>query len=150
MLVFRALIEIGQTATPHGLRALGVLLFQDIALVPLLLLVPLLIGGDDPPDTLDYVELGLKSLLFIAMVVIGRSLLHRFVIAMMAELRSVEIVVLFALCVLGGTCWGAHELGLPPAIGALAAGVTLSGTRLTKQSIRSCFLIEKRLRLCFL
>lgn len=133
VLVFRALIEIGQTATPHGLRALGVLLFQDIALVPLLLLVPLLIGGDDPPDTLDYVELGLKSLLFIAMVVIGRSLLHRFVIAMMAELRSVEIVVLFALCVLGGTCWGAHELGLPPAIGALAAGVTLSGTRLTKQ-----------------
>ena len=41
VLVFRALIEIGQTATPHGLRALGVLLFQDIALVPLLLLVPL-------------------------------------------------------------------------------------------------------------
>jgi CPA2 family monovalent cation:H+ antiporter-2 len=133
VLVFRALIEIGQTATPHGLRALGVLLFQDIALVPLLLLVPLLIGGGEPPTTLDYVELGLKSLLFIAMVVIVRSLLHRFVIAMMAELRSVEIVVLFALVVLGGTCWGAHQLGLPPAIGALAAGVSLSGTRLTKQ-----------------
>lgn len=133
VLVFRALIEIGQTATPHGLRALGVLLFQDIALVPLLLLVPLLIGGGEPPTTLDYVELGLKSLLFIAMVVIVRSLLHRFVIAMMAELRSVEIVVLFALVVLGGTCWGAYQLGLPPAIGALAAGVSLSGTRLTKQ-----------------
>ncbi|MBN8600848.1 MAG: cation:proton antiporter [Planctomycetes bacterium] len=133
VLVFRALIEIGQTATPHGLRALGVLLFQDIALVPLLLLVPLLIGGGDPPTVLDYVELGLKSLLFIATVVIVRSFMHRFVIAMMAELRSVEIVVLFALCVLGGTCWGAYLLGLPPAIGALAAGVTLSGTRLTKQ-----------------
>lgn len=133
VLVFRALIEIGQTATPHGLRALGVLLFQDIALVPLLLLVPLLIGGGEPPTLLDYAELGLKSLLFIAMVIIVRSLLHRFVIAMMAELRSVEIVVLFALCVLGGTCWGAYQLGLPPAIGALAAGVSLSGTRLTKQ-----------------
>lgn len=133
VLVFRALIEIGQTATPHGLRALGVLLFQDIALVPLLLLVPLLIGGEEPPTMLDYAELGLKSLLFIAMVIIVRSLLHRFVIAMMAELRSVEIVVLFALCVLGGTCWGAYQLGLPPAIGALAAGVSLSGTRLTKQ-----------------
>lgn len=133
VLVFRALIEIGQTATPHGLRALGVLLFQDIALVPLLLLVPLLIGGEKPPTLLDYAELGLKSLLFIAMVIIVRSLLHRFVIAMMAELRSVEIVVLFALCVLGGTCWGAYQLGLPPAIGALAAGVSLSGTRLTKQ-----------------
>lgn len=133
VLVFRALIEIGQTATPHGLRALGVLLFQDIALVPLLLLVPLLIGGGEPPTVFDYIELGLKSILFIAMVIIVRNLMQRFVITMMAELRSVEIVVLFALCVLGGTCWGAYQLGLPPAIGALAAGVSLSGTRLTKQ-----------------
>jgi len=133
VLVFRALIEIGQTATPHGLRALGILLFQDIALVPLLLLVPLLIGGGEPPTVYDYAELGLKSVLFITMVLVMRSLLQRFVIGMMAELRSVEIVVLFALCVLGGTCWGAYQLGLPPAIGALAAGVSLSGTRLTKQ-----------------
>jgi monovalent cation:H+ antiporter-2, CPA2 family len=133
VLVFRALVEIGQTTTPHGLRALGILLFQDIALVPLLLLVPLLIGGADPPTTLDYVELGLKSVLFVAAIVVFRNFLHRFIIAMMAELRSVELVVLFALCVLGGTCWGAFALGLPPAIGALAAGVSLSGTRLTKQ-----------------
>jgi monovalent cation:H+ antiporter-2, CPA2 family len=133
VLVFRALVEIGQTTTPHGLRALGILLFQDIALVPLLLLVPLLIGGVDPPTTLDYVELGLKSVLFVAAIVVFRNFLHRFIIAMMAELRSVELVVLFALCVLGGTCWGAFALGLPPAIGALAAGVSLSGTRLTKQ-----------------
>lgn len=133
VLVFRALIEIGQTTTPHGLRALGILLFQDVALVPLLLLVPLLIGGGEPPTVYDYMELGLKSALFITMVLMMRSLLHRFVIGMMADLRSVEIVVLFALCVLGGTCWGAYQLGLPPAIGALAAGVSLSGTRLTKQ-----------------
>jgi len=133
VLVFRALIEIGQTATPHGLRALGILLFQDIALVPLLLLVPLLIGGGEPPTVYDYMELGLKSALFITMVLVMRSLLQRFVIGMMADLRSVELVVLFALCVLGGTCWGAYQLGLPPAIGALAAGVSLSGTRLTKQ-----------------
>ena len=133
VLVFRALVEIGQTTTPHGLRALGVLLFQDIALVPLLLLVPLLIGGEDPPTTFDYVELGLKSILFVAAIVVFRNFLHRFIIALMAELRSVELVVLFALCVLGGTCWGAFALGLPPAIGALAAGVSLSGTRLTKQ-----------------
>ncbi len=133
VLVFRALVEIGQTTTPHGLRALGVLLFQDIALVPLLLLVPLLIGGDVPPTILDYVELGLKSVLFVAMTIIVKMLLNRFVIPLIAELRSVELVVLFALCVLGGSCWGAYMLGLPPAIGALAAGVSLSGTRLTKQ-----------------
>ena len=52
---------------------------------------------------------------------------------MIARLRSVELVVLFAMSVLGGTCWGAFWLGLPPAIGALAAGMMLSGNRLSKQ-----------------
>lgn len=133
VLVFRALVEIGETTTPHGLRSLGILLFQDIALVPLLLLVPLLIGGGQPPDIYDYLELGLKSVLFVVGVVVMKKMLQRLVIPLMADLRTVELVVLFALCVLGGACWCAYTLGLPPAIGALAAGVILSGNRLTKQ-----------------
>jgi len=133
VLVFRALVEIGETTTPHGLRSLGVLLFQDIALVPLLLLVPLLIGGGQPPDIYDYLELGLKSVLFVVGVVVVKKMLQRLVIPLMVDLRTVELVVLFALCVLGGACWCANALGLPPAIGALAAGVVLSGNRLTKQ-----------------
>lgn len=52
---------------------------------------------------------------------------------MLARLRSVELVVLFALSLLGGACFGAFALGLPPAIGALAAGIMLSGNRLSKQ-----------------
>ncbi len=133
VLVFKALAEWGQTATPHGRRAIGILLFQDVALVPLMLLVPLLTQTGDSPTVVTYGLLALKSLFFIVAVVVLRRLIGHSVVPQLTQLRSVELVVLFALSVLGGMCWGASRLGLPPAIGALAAGMMLSGNRLSKQ-----------------
>ncbi len=133
VLVFKALAEWGQTATPHGRRAIGILLFQDVALVPLMLLVPLLTNSGDSPTLVTYGLLAVKSFIFIVAVVVLRRLVGRWMVPQLAQLRSVELVVLFALSLLGGMCWGAFRLGLPPAIGALAAGIMLSGNRLSKQ-----------------
>lgn len=133
VLVFKALGEWGQTATPHGRRAVGILLFQDVALVPLMLLVPLLTQKGEPPTAAAYGILAGKSLLFIVAVLMVRYVIARWIVPTLTGLRSVEIVVLFSLCVLGGVCWGAYQLGLPPALGALAAGIMLSGNRLSKQ-----------------
>ncbi len=133
MLVFKALSEWGQTATPHGRRAVGILLFQDVAIVPLMLLVPLLTDTGEPPTLAAYFTLAVNSLLFMVAVGLGRRIIARWVVPTLARLRSVELVVLFALSVLGGVCWFAAQLGLPPAIGALASGIMLSGNRLSKQ-----------------
>ncbi len=133
VLVFKALTEWGQTATPHGRRAIGILLFQDVALVPLMLLVPLLTHSGDSPTPLTYGVLAAKSTLFVLAVVALRQLISRWLIPQLAQLRSVELVVLFALSLLGGVCGAAIWLDLPPAIGALAAGMMLSGNRLSKQ-----------------
>ena len=133
VLVFKALAEWGHTATPHGRRAIGILLFQDVALVPLMLLVPLLTKTGQPPSVTAYAVLAGKSLIFVAGVVLLRQLIRRWIVPMLARLRSVEIALLFALSLLGGACWAAFSLGLPPAIGALAAGIMLSGNRLSKQ-----------------
>lgn len=133
VLVFKALAEWGQTATPHGRRAIGILLFQDVALVPLMLLVPLLTNQGDPPTLWAYLILASKSLVFVAAVLATRKVIGRWIVPALARLRSVELVVLFALCILGGVCWAAFRLGLPPAVGALAAGMMLSGNRLSKQ-----------------
>jgi CPA2 family monovalent cation:H+ antiporter-2 len=133
ILVFKALAEWGPTATPHGRRAIGILLFQDVALVPLMLLVPLLTKTGQPPSVAAYAVLVGKSLIFVAGVVLLRQLIRRWIVPMLARLRSVEIALLFALSLLGGACWAAFSLGLPPAIGALAAGIMLSGNRLSKQ-----------------
>jgi CPA2 family monovalent cation:H+ antiporter-2 len=133
VLVFKALAEWGQTASPHGRRAVGILLFQDIALVPLLLLVPLLTQQGEPPTVAAYAMLAGKSLIFVTGVLAVRHVIDRWIVPALAGLRSVELVVLFALCILGSVCWGAFKLGLPAAVGALAAGIMLSGNRLSKQ-----------------
>ncbi len=133
VLVFKALAEWGQTATPHGRRAIGILLFQDVALVPLMLLVPLLTESGAPPTMVAYALLAGKSAAFVAAVVLLRGWIGRWIVPLLARLRSVELVVLFVLSLLGGMCWGASWLGLPPSLGALAAGIMLSGNRLSKQ-----------------
>jgi len=133
VLVFRALAEWGETASPQGRRAIGILLFQDVALVPLMLLVPILTRGEDVPDPWAYLLLAVNSILFVAAVLVLRKVFASWVVPMLANLRSVELVILFGLIVLVGFCLGAAAAGLPPALGAFAAGLALSGNRLTGQ-----------------
>lgn len=133
VLVFKALAEWGQTASPHGRRAIGILLFQDVALVPLMLLVPLFTGKGEPPTAGAYALLAGKSIAFVGGIAAIRPLISRRIVPMLAVMRSVELVTLFTLALLGGACWVAFLLGLPPAIGALAAGLAMSGNRLSKQ-----------------
>ncbi len=133
VLVYRALTEWGETASPQGRRAIGVLLFQDVALVPLILLVPMLSGGQQGSQTWAYLLLTLNTMLFVAAVLALRKVFTRWVAPMLSNLRSVESVILFALTVLVGFCLGANLAGLPPALGAFAAGLVLSGNRLTDQ-----------------
>jgi CPA2 family monovalent cation:H+ antiporter-2 len=133
VLVFRGLAEVGQLDAPAGRRAIGILLFQDVALVPLILFTPLLSGHGKPPSFQDFATLAGEAALFIASFVLVKWMLSRWAIQLIAELRSTELVCLFAIVMLGGACLTATMLGLPPAMGALAAGVAFSGTRLSTQ-----------------
>jgi len=133
VLVFKALEEYGQVATRHGRRAVGILLFQDFALVPLMLLVPVLTGGDDQPTVRLWLGLALKSVLFVGAVAAARYVVRHWAVPLLAALRSPELVVLFTLIVLAGSSLAAAEVGLSAALGAFAAGLILSGNRLTGQ-----------------
>jgi CPA2 family monovalent cation:H+ antiporter-2 len=133
VLVFRGLAELGQLESRPGRQAVGILLFQDIALVPLILLTPLLSGEGEPPTAAEFAELAGKSLVFLVSFLLVKRLLHRWAIQLIAELRSPELVCLFAVVMLGGACLTAVQLDLPAAIGALAAGAAFSGSRLSTQ-----------------
>ncbi|MEZ6072632.1 MAG: cation:proton antiporter [Pirellulales bacterium] len=132
VLVFKALTEWGQTGTPAGRRAIGILLFQDVALVPLLLVVPLLTGGS-APTLRDGLLLAVTSISFVTSIVLLRAVLAGWLIPQLARHRSPELMVLGAVVVLGVITDTAHRMGLPPAVGAFAAGLTLSGNRWTPQ-----------------
>ncbi|QDV41764.1 Glutathione-regulated potassium-efflux system protein KefC [Stieleria neptunia] len=133
VLVFKALTEWGQSQRPHGQSAIGILLFQDAALIPLLLLVPLLTGEGDAPSLGQYLALAAVSLLFVLAVIALRYFLSNWLIPLLAGYRSPELVILFTIVSLGGVTLAAHAVALPPAVGAFAAGLIFNGNRWTKQ-----------------
>ena len=133
VLVFRALAEQGELESGHGRRAIAVLLFQDVALVPLLMLVPLLTGDGQAPDLTAYASLALNSVLYVAAVIVTHFVVSRWIVPVIVRMRSVELVVLFSVSLLGLMALAAYKLEMPPAIGALAAGIVLSGNRISKQ-----------------
>jgi CPA2 family monovalent cation:H+ antiporter-2 len=104
-----------------------------VALVPLILLTPLLSGQGRAPTLEDFATLAGEAALFLASFVLVKWLLGKWAIQLIAELRSTELVCLFAVVMLAGACLTATLLGLPPAMGALAAGVAFSDTRLSTQ-----------------
>ena len=132
VLVFQALSELGEASTRHGRRAIGILLFQDVAVVPALLVIPLL-TGNDASSTEDMVRLVVVSLLIIPVVAGLRMAVRWWVVPLLAELRSPALIVLFTVALLGGVVYAIVQAGLPAPLGAFAAGLILSGNRLTGQ-----------------
>lgn len=132
VLVFKALSEEGHVGTPHGRRAIGILLFQDAALVPLLLLTTVLVGKE-PPTAVDYLWLIAASAMFLLAILALRHVLTKWLVPYLSSHRSLELTVLFSLVVLGAVTMFASTLGLPPAVGAFAAGLCLGGNRFSGQ-----------------
>ena len=134
VLVYKSLEEYGQASSPFGLRAVAILLFQDMAIAPILLLLPLLFAGPlEGGVGHEILTLSGKGLCFVALIVGIRFLFTRRWLVVLQQLKSVELTVLFTVVLLFGVCLIARQLDLPSALGAFAAGVALSETRLTQQ-----------------
>ena len=131
--VLRILMERGELETPHGSNALGILLVQDMAVVPLALLLAFL--GRESGDA---GGVGAWTLVggIIGLVVVLYILLHhvaaRF-FAALSHVRNRELVVLLAAIVALGSTWAAHEVGISPALGAFLAGMLLGGSPFATQ-----------------
>ena len=135
--VLRLLIERAEFDSVHGRTALGILLLQDVAVVPLVLFVTMLTedGG------LGAVGLGLaKAFGLILALVIAFLILSRFILpGMMKQLslaRDRELLVLLAIVLAIGSAVSAHALELSPALGAFLAGMMLAESPFATQ-IRS-------------
>jgi len=133
VLVFQTLSETGRATSITGRRAIGIVLFQDAALVPLLLAVPILAGTGSGSLLGEILDLTLRSAAFIGGMAVLGFVVPRWLLPLVASDRSTAAVVLFALVVLGGITWAAHRLGLPAVIGAFFAGLVLSENRWTRQ-----------------
>ncbi|AGY91275.1 hypothetical protein SPICUR_01275 [Spiribacter curvatus] len=127
-IVTKQLTEQVEIHTRHGRRAIGVLLFQDLAVVPLLIAIPILAGNSDHSLP---VEMGLSLVkgvaVFGAMVWIGRKAL-RPIFHEVARARSNELFTLTVLLIAVAAAWVTHLAGLSLALGAFLAGIMLGET----------------------
>uniref|UniRef100_A0A7R9ZDG1 Calmodulin n=1 Tax=Pseudictyota dubia TaxID=2749911 RepID=A0A7R9ZDG1_9STRA len=117
---------------PEGIAALSVLLLQDVAVAPLLVILPL-IAGSGPQTGAELGVLTAKATLGFGAVLAAGSVALRYIFDVVAAARSTETFVAAALLVAIGMGQAADYLGLSASTGAFAAGVLLAGNRYRAQ-----------------
>lgn len=125
--VLRLLRDRAEMDSQHGRASLGILLFQDLAVIPLVLLVTSLGGEGSAGETLWSVvrTAGLASILVAVLLVVGGWLLP-LLLAALPTSRNRDLAILVAIATCLGATWGSHALGLSPALGAFLAGMFLA------------------------
>jgi CPA2 family monovalent cation:H+ antiporter-2 len=111
----------------HGRRVMGILLFQDLAVVPLLVLIPAL--GDSASElTRTLMLAGIKAagLLFVLLVA-GQKVMHLW-LNLVARRQSDELFMLNVLLITLGLAWLTEHFGLSLALGAFVAGMLIAET----------------------
>ena len=122
--VLQLLGERNQLPTPMGQTAFGILLFQDLAVIPLLAVLPLLAPTRMRMDT-SWVPLVKATGMVLLIVLVGRFLL-RPAFRLVGSARSQEVFTASALLLAVGTALLAQAVGLSGALGAFLAGVLLA------------------------
>src|SRR5262244_73047 len=129
-IALKILEERGQLQQVYGQRAFAILLFQDMSVVPILALLPLLAPGADSHVT-DFfatlVAVGRIGASIVAVVIAGRYLLNPF-LALLASTGAREVMTAAALLVVLGAAALMQFAGMSMALGAFLAGVLLAGS----------------------
>lgn len=128
----KLLTERGQLDAPHGREIIGVLLFQDLAVVPLLLILPSL--GKPPEIMMSLIGLALMkaALVLIVILFFGQGLMRRW-FRFVARAKSSEVFILNVLLITLGLAQLTALAGLSMALGAFVAGMLISETEFRLQ-----------------
>ena len=122
----QTLAEKNQLPTRHGRAAFSVLLFQDLAAIPILAFVPLLAAGQAELSGTDALLDGLKVIAVLAAVVVGGHYLLQQAFRLVARTGIREIFTALALLTVTGMALLMEAVGLSMALGAFLAGVLLA------------------------
>ncbi len=130
--VVKLLSERLEMESEHGKRVMGVLLFQDLAVVPLLVLIPAL--GTSPDQLLTALAIaGVKATVLVGLLLTGGQRVMRWWLTLVARRKSEELFVLNLLLVTLALAWLTELAGLSLALGAFIAGMLISETEFKHQ-----------------
>ncbi|MEO6462124.1 MAG: cation:proton antiporter, partial [Candidatus Eisenbacteria bacterium] len=136
-LVFRLLTDRGELQAPHGRLLTGILLFQDLAVVPMVLLVPALAawsggsavaapGGPGAVGALEFVLRGLATVALVGVAFMAARRVVPWLVERAARTKSRETFLSAVLLVVVGSAWLSQSAGLSLALGAFLAGLVLA------------------------
>lgn len=126
-IVSKMLVERAELNAPHGQKVMGVLLFQDLAVVPLIIVIPALAeSGSDIGYTVMLAMLK-AGILLAALLTFGQRLLRPW-FHLVARQKSSELFMLNVLLFTLGMAWLTELSGLSLALGAFVAGMLISET----------------------
>jgi CPA2 family monovalent cation:H+ antiporter-2 len=131
-IVVKLMAERLELDSEHGRRVIGVLLFQDLAVVPLLVLIPSL-GAAAEVMAQDLGLALLKATGLLGLLLVGGQRVMRWWLALVARRKSEELFVLNVLLVTLGLAWLTEHAGLSLALGAFVAGMLIAETEYKHQ-----------------
>ena len=133
-IVLRLLQEKDELGTPHGRIILGILIFQDVAAVPMMLIIPFLTGSSG--SLLQTIPVLLLEIIgMILLVIVGTTWLVPKVLHRVARTRSQELFLLSVAVIGLAMAWLTSSIGMSMALGAFLAGLIISESKFSHQAL---------------
>ncbi|WP_136809039.1 cation:proton antiporter [Desulfosediminicola flagellatus] len=134
-IVLRLIQERAEVDTPHGKTGLGILLFQDVIIVPMILITPLLAGIK--PNTIDSEVLTVfaKGISIVILILVASRWLMPWLLHQVVRTRSKELFLLSIVAICFAIAWLTASAGLSLALGAFIAGLIISESEYSHQAL---------------
>jgi len=132
-IVMRGLQQRGEIDAPHGRLILGILVFQDFSVVPMMLAIPILVGTDVLADV--YLFTILQAIGIVVAVLFAALLIVPRILNLIAKTRQRQLFILSVFLICIGTAWLITSSGASLAIGAFLAGLVVAGSEYRHQAL---------------
>lgn len=132
-IVIKLLMDRAEINAPHGRSSVGILIFQDLCVVPFMLLVPVLAGNGTGIEKIAFTML--KALIVVGTVLFAARWAVPHILHEVVKTRSRELFVITIILLCIGTAFLTSRLGLSLALGAFLAGIVISESEYASQAI---------------
>src|SRR5688500_6670917 len=133
-IVLKSYIDSAEIDAPHGRAGVGILLFQDLSIVPMMLMVPILSGTGGVSVGRISITLGIALATIAAIIFTARTVVPG-LLYQIVRLRSPELFIISVVLLSLGTSWLTSQVGLSLALGAFIAGLVLSESDYSHQIV---------------
>jgi monovalent cation:H+ antiporter-2, CPA2 family len=133
-IVLKLIQDKGEIDAPHGRISLGILIYQDIIIVPLMLITPILAGNPEAIGS-SYWEILLKFAAVALVMILGTKYVVPFLLHRIARTQSRELFLFSIMVIAFAVAFATYSIGLSLALGAFIAGLLISESEYSQQAL---------------